>query len=269
MAELIGNTITYDADENCGEISGRHLTRGVPTEVNGIKVVEFQDDKKNRKIYVRYESRPELAKVVDEYFAQVAKLEAEWQAEHDAKAAADKILTDKMHAKAAEIAKEIPAGNVRVTVTQTGDLDGYPILKYEVDGVELKYDDVVMHGSAEAVREGAWGAFETEYVASISAEKLTEIISEKEIEKIEKAAAREAREKELAETPIPQSAIILYEKFHGDPDAAYEDEGYGAQGAIELAKWIPYIEAQRGMDKQKFSRLITEANCEANYGIKD
>ena len=46
---------------------------------------------------------------------------------------------------------KIPADYVRVTVTQTGDLDGSPILEYEAEGVTLRWETVNAAAAEAAV----------------------------------------------------------------------------------------------------------------------
>ena len=197
-------------------------------------------------------SKEEIAWVGDhkaEVIAQIkrqavenAELKERWAAEREAKAAEDQQYLDKMNAEAEALIAQIPADHVQVTVEQTGDMDGDPILRYSVDGFEINWSEVNMLGCAEAVREGAWGAFATVRIASISRQRLEELKAEsvqKDAERAEKAAARE---KELTETEIPQGDIMAYNRYHGDGNAAWEAEDEQAWASI--LHWGPYIEAQ-------------------------
>jgi len=202
------------------------------------------------------------------YFAdRKAEREAAAEARRAEREAIDRPLLDEMYAKAEELRKQIPEGHVEVTVTKTGDLDGWPILEYEADGVKLRRDEVKMIGSACAVRPGALGAFAEIWIASIDRNKLEEIRTRNQKAAKDKAAAKEARRKELMEAEIPQCAIEDYNRYKGDAEKAWEAQDEGAWAMIE--KWAPYIEAQRGMHPAKALKLAKEAVREANYGIND
>jgi len=200
------------------------------------------------------------------YFAEKeAEREAIIAARRAEQEAIDKPLLDEMYAKAEKLRAQIPEGHVEVTVTKTGDSDGWPILEYEADGVKLRWDEVNMIGSACAVRPGALGAFEEIWIASIDRNRLAEIRARNQKAAEDKAAAKEAYRKELMETKIPQCAIDDYNRYKGDAEKAWKAQDEGAWAMIE--KWAPYIEAQRGMHPAKALKLAKEAAREANYGI--
>jgi hypothetical protein len=233
--------IYYDVPKDAGNaVAGKTLKDGYPDVVQGQKVVRFLNAIRGQDIFYRYENHPDLLALVEEWYRLTeirhAEQEQKWQREREAQAAADKPLLDEMNAKVEELRAQIPVDHVEVTVTQTGDLDGWPILEYKADGVTLKWDQVNRIGSASAIRPGALGAFAEVYVASISRERLEEIRAEQAKNTADKAAKNATREKELKETEIPQNVIDLYNEFHGDPDAAYEDEGVGASGAVTIQK---------------------------------
>lgn len=270
-----GHSISYDAGSDCGAVAGMHLTGGVPVVHGGVKYVRFET-KFDAKLYgqtvqIKYEARPELAALVAEYEAIQAQLKAEreakWAAKQAGQATIDKPLLEAMWAKVAELRAIIPADHVRVDVKQTGDLDGDPILEYTVDGVKLSWDDVNHIGTASAIRPGALGAFAAEWICSISKAKFEEIKAAQQTATDTKKAAKEARQKELAETPIPAAAVQAYNYYHGDANKAWENEDESAWALIE--KWTPYIEVQHGMDIEKMKHMAAEASKEASFGINE
>jgi len=269
--DLYSYSISYDAGVDCGPVAGMHLTGGIPVTANGTKVVKFDQKYKGQQIHVKYDTRSDLAALVAEYEhiqAQIkAEREAKWAAEKAAQDAIDRPLIEKMEREAAELRAQIPEDHVEVTVTKTGDLDGWPILEYKVGDTTLNWDQVNMIGSACAVRPGALGAFAEVWVASISRERLEEIRAQQQADAEASRAKKEAREKELRETPIPQEALSAYRHYHGDADAAWENEDEAAWALIE--KWTPYIEAQHGIDAQKLQHMLKEAAREASYGISE
>jgi molecular chaperone DnaK (HSP70) len=266
-----GHSISYDAGPDCEQLSGMHLTGGKPVVHNNIKCVRFETKYKDQTIQIKYESRPELAALVVEYEAIMSVLkterDAKWAADKAIKDVADQPLLDAMHAHVAELMAQIPVDHVQLTVKQTGDMDGDPILEYTADGVKLGWQDITMIGVASAIRPGAWGAFASIRVASISRARLEEIRAEQQTKSAAAQATKDTRKKELAETAIPASAVEAYNYYHGDADKAWENEDESAWAAIN--KWSPYIETQRGMDPAKLQREIWEMNREANYGINE
>jgi hypothetical protein len=269
--DLISYSISFDTDETYGVISNMQLTGGTPAEVNDIKVVRFCDKYKGQAINIRLDTRPDLAALAAEYEQLVTARNAIRTAKHAAEKAAqdaiDNELLDVMNAKAATLIAQIPADHVRVTVKKIGDADGDPILEYAANGVKLGWHDVTIIGWASAIRPGALGSFAEICVASIDREKLEQIRTAQQASTIAKQAAKESREKELQETAIPQYAIDAYNHYHGDADAAWEDENEGDWAMIE--KWAPYIEAQHGMNPKKMHKIISESSRETNYGIND
>lgn len=75
------HSISWMATDDCGPFAGKQLTGGHPTTIQGVKVVEFKEKYKGHPARVKYENRPSLAKLVEEYKAiqkeEAAKLEAE------------------------------------------------------------------------------------------------------------------------------------------------------------------------------------------------
>lgn len=207
-------------------------------------------------------AKPEILAYFAERKAEQEAIAAARRAEQEA---IDKPLLDEMYAKAEKLRAQIPEGYVEVTVTKTGDSDGWPILEYEADGVKLRWDEVKMIGSACAIRPGALGAFAEIWIASIDRNRLEEIRARNQKDTEDKAAAKEAHRKELMETEIPQCAIEDYNRYKGDAEKAWEAQDEGAWAMIE--KWAPYIEAQHGMHPTKAKKLAEEAAREANYGI--
>ena len=269
--DLLIYSISFDTDDSYKQISNMHLTGGRPIVSSGYKVVSFDTKFKGQQICIIYEGRPDLATLVAEYNQLVSTRDAAREAKNAVRraeeAAIDNKLLDTMHIEAATLVAQIPADHIRVTVKQTGDADGDPILEYTADGVKLSWRDVNTIGTACAIRPGAMGAFATERVCSISRDLLEQIRTEQQVSTIAKQATKEAREKELKETKIPQYAIDAYNHYHGDEDKAWEDENETDWAMI--GKWAPYIEAQLGMHPKKMQKIISESARESNYGVND
>jgi len=270
--EAFGISISYDADKDCGPVAGLKLTGGKPKEINSQKLVWFEHVATiGKPVGIRYDSRPDLAALVDEY----NKLQAEQQARYNARAAAyqaereavDNPLLEAMKAEAAKLRKRIPAGHIEVDVEDKGDFDGYPNLKYSVDGVELPWDKINHIGVASAIRPGALGSFARIYVVSIAKEKVEQIKKEQEEKSALNQARKEARQKELTETVIPPEALEAYNYYHGDSDLAWEKEDESSWALID--KWTPYIETQHGIDPRKLQRMVSEIAREESYGINE
>ena len=66
---------------------------------------------------------------------------------------------------------------------------------------------------------------------------------------------------------IPQEAIEAYNEYKGDANKAWEAEDEKAWALIN--KLAPYIEAQHGVNPEKFFNALTESVREADYGIND
>ena len=269
--DLYNYSISYDEGPDFGVVAGMHLTGGIPVVHEGIKYVRFETKFKGQTIQAKYESRPELAALVAEYEAIEAQITADRttkQAVRQAKQdAIDKPLIEAMKANEAPLRASIPADHVEVIIKQTGDLDGDPMLTYRADGIKLGWQDVNIIGVASAVRPGAMGAFVSVYIASISRERLEEIRAAQQVNSAASQTAKEARQKELKETIIPESALSAYRHYHGDADKAWEDENETSWALIR--HWTPYIEMQHGMDSVKLQREATEMSREVNYGINE
>lgn len=143
-----------------------------------------------------------------------------------------------MRAEADALRAKIPADAVEVLAQQVGDADGYPIMRYTANGVEVSWQDVEIVGTASAVRPGALGAFASTTVAYTSPAKITARID------ADRAAAekREAHKQDLLTTQIPASALASYRRYHGDAEAAWAAGEEADWAAIN--NWSPYIEAQ-------------------------
>lgn len=265
------HTISYDAGPDCGPVAGMTLTGGQPAIINGLKVVRFETKKNGQQIALKYENRPDLAKLVEEYEAIEAQKEAErearWMARRAEEEAIARPLLDAMNRQADELRKQIPAGHVEVKVEKVGDADGDPIYGYTADGVKLSWRDVKIVGCASATYPNALAPFAEVVIASIERSKLEQIRAAQAEKATADAAAREARRKELLETPIPQDALDDYNRYRGDADAAWEAEDETAWARIN--KWALYIETQYGMHPQKMARKLRETTREQNYGIND
>lgn len=269
--DLYSYSISYKADTTCGPVTGMELTGGRPVEINGKQVVSFENKFKGQTICIGYESRPELAALVVEYKAieaqKQADREARWATEKSKQDAIDKPLLDAMQAEAAALRASVPTDHVLVDVNQTGDLDGHPILEYTVDGIKLNWQDVKVVGVASAERPGALGSFAIERICSISKTRLETIKINQQTVAETSRIIKEAGEKDLKETEIPQGAIEAYRQYHGDEEKAWEDGNETAWAMI--GKWTPYIEEQHGIDPQKLQREVSEAAREASFGINE
>lgn len=209
--------------------------------------------------------RTELIRRKNESDRQYEENKKRWDAERQAQIEADKPLLDQMHRDAESLIVKIPSDHVRVTVTQDGDADGVPILSYSVGDTKLTWADVDLVGTASAIRPGAMGSFAREHIASIAADKLAAIKAAQEADRIARTAAREARDKELAETPIPDYVMQDYNRYRGNADAAWAAEDSGA--AILIQKWAPCIERQHGMHRAEFARQLRESTLDTSLGI--
>ena len=238
--------ITYKAGSDCGPAAGKTLTDGRPAELNGNKVVQFSAPIiQGRKMAIKYDCRPDLAALVAEYQAKAAAEEsarqAKWAAERAKQAAEDAPLIAAMDAEVDILRATIPSGSIAVECRQTGDLDGDPIYRYEADGVEVGWQDVVILGRPCAVRPGALGAFAEQCVAYITPAKLAEVRA-----RIDATTARRAREaaEEAARPqttkPCPYCGTYCYGDCGGKPGDQTEDD-----------------------------RAMRTAMAEANYGIND
>ena len=186
-----------------GPFLGRELTGGRPRLVNGMAVVKFTETEKGKNICAKYDSRPDLAALVAEYempmVAETAVNKA-LLAEHlAATVAIEAPLLAAMDAEADRLRLTIPAGHIEVTVTQTGDIDGYPILQYTVNAHVIPWQDVQHLGTAYAIRPGAMGAFATRRIASISRERLAEIIASQKSVQEKKEGIHLAETKRIAD----------------------------------------------------------------------
>lgn len=270
-SDKYGHSISYDIGPDCGLIAGMHLTGGRPVVHEGVKFVRFETKYKGQTIQVKYEARPELAALVVEYDNIQAQLkierETKWAADKAIKDAADQPLLDAMQAHAAELKAQIPTGHIQVTVKQTGDTDGDPILEYTADGVKLNWRDVNNIGTASAIRPGALGAFASEHVCSIGKDRLAEIREMQAAKAATAQAAKEVRQVELKTTIIPDEALSAYNHYHGDANKAWENEDETSWALIQ--KWTPYIETQHGIDIEKIKRTAAETNRETSFGINE
>jgi len=139
-------------------------------------------------------------------------------------------------------------------VAKVKSMGGYARLTDRIIIKESVYNDII-NAITEATAEAEQDQEYKDYItAKAEAEKAAR-------------SAKEAREKELTETPIPQEAIDAYNRYHGDEDKAWEDENETAWALIR--EWSPYIEAQYGMDKQKLLWIAKKAVREQNYGINE
>lgn len=116
----------------------------------------------------------ELYEIEAKQKADREDLEAQWAAKRKEQDAKDEIELVKMRTEAKKLRAQIPAGAIEVKATQTGSLDGDPILKYEAEGTEIPWDLPTRIGWASAIRPGALNSFASEYIGYITPEKLNE-----------------------------------------------------------------------------------------------
>lgn len=196
--------ITYNL-----EIGGfeRKVTGGYPTEVTvqdgdktvTVPVVQFATKHNGRPVIVRLDTgREDLVELVEKYLAEIAEeraaREIAWEAKRAEERAVEQPLLDAMQAEEARLIAQIPSDAVRVVVTETGSLDGDPILEWTVDGVTLTGDQrksITVIGWASATRLGALAAFESVCVAYLLPGDLAAIKSGMESEKQSVLLARQ------------------------------------------------------------------------------
>ena len=115
-------------------------------------------------------------------------------------------------------------------VAKVKGLGCYARLTHRIVIKENVYNEI-MNAIAEATEEAGQ---DPEYRAYAEAQKAAEESAR---------PAKEAEERELAETPIPEAAMNAYNHYHGNPESAWEAEDETAWALIR--KWAPYIEAVR------------------------
>lgn len=79
------HSISWVATEDCGPFAGKQLTGGHPTVKKGVKIVEFREEYKRQPALIKYENRPSLAKLVEEYYDIQKEKEAKREAERKKK----------------------------------------------------------------------------------------------------------------------------------------------------------------------------------------
>jgi hypothetical protein len=203
--DCVIHTISYQIEQGCAIAPGKQLTGGKPGVNNGQKVVMFAETHKGQKLGLRYDTRPELAALVAEYEALEASKQAEreikWAAQKAADEAIRKPLIEAMQADLARLVSQIPVDRIRVAVTEDGDLDGWKLYKYTVDGFVVESSEVNVIGWASATYPGAMAPFVSECIASISRQRLIELKQEKD------AADRQKAETEAAETAKSEAEL--------------------------------------------------------------
>jgi hypothetical protein len=199
--DCIYHSISYLAGDDCGPFAGKQLTEGHPVTVQGTNAVRFKQKHKGQPIYIKYENRPELAKLVAEYKEIDAQKQAEreivWAKKRAEEEAAAKPLIEAMNAKAEELRRSIPADHIEVQAEQIGSFDGYPQMEYTVDGFEIGWEDVNVVGWATATWPNALSPFQSICIASISREKLEELKAAKVAAEKKKAEDKRKAEDEI------------------------------------------------------------------------
>ena len=142
-----------------------------------------------------------ISELITRKNAQAAKqieLKARWAEQRAMQDAIDAPLLADMAAKANELRAQIPADHVEVIATQTGDMDGDPIMQYTAKGEIVSWSDITVIGWAGAIRPGAMGAFASIQICSISRDKLEQIKTAKAAAETTKAAAKKAETDRIA-----------------------------------------------------------------------
>jgi len=200
--DYVLHSISWVAGDDCGPFAGKQLTEGHPVEVQGQRGVRFKETYKGKRACIRYDNRPGLNKLVEEYRTieeeKRRAREARWAAQRAEEEAKKKPLLDAMYAEAKELRERIPADHVEVKAEQIGDFDGWPQMRYTVDGFEIDWEHVNVVGWASAIWPGALAPFASICIASISREKLDELKEKKEAEEKHKIEAKKKKQAEIA-----------------------------------------------------------------------
>ena len=198
---LTSHSISFLAGSDCGPAAGMELTGGHPAINQGRKVVMFDQKFKGQQIGLTYENRPVLAALVAQYEAiqaeKQAVIQAKWDSKRAEREAIDAPLIEAMNKKAAELKSSIPVEHIEVAVKKVGDLDGDEIYEYSVDGFEINWSNVTIHGWATAIYPNAMAPFASVCVASISRQKLAELKAAKEAVERQKVEAAKVSQAEL------------------------------------------------------------------------
>lgn len=184
---------------------GKSLTGGRPVEISGKLGVKFAEKYQGKYICMMYSNRPDLAALVSAYKEAEKKeqedRDREWAEARAKEKAIDAIEIEKMEKELVILREKIPAGAISVVAQKVGNADGYPILQYTADGIEIGWQDIEVVGWASAIRPGAMGAFKEECVCYILPEKLEEIKDrkrEKEEKEEQLKAKTKAKEEDVA-----------------------------------------------------------------------
>jgi hypothetical protein len=188
-------------------------------------------------------SRPWLADLINSALAiqeaiQTIRTEY-WSRERaEYRATVEAPLIDKMNAEAMLLRDKIPAGAIEVEIKQIGDADGYPLLSYRANLVDMVASDVTMVGCASAIRPGAMNSFADVYVGYTT----LELIAARSACTQARADAIKAEQLELTTTVVPAGVMVDYRRYKGNAEKAWECGDESAWAAIN--NWSPFIEAQ-------------------------
>ena len=163
------------------------------------KDVLFVDTNKG-KVGMLLSTRPDVVALLDNKKTIQAQCEARrnefFAAERAESKKEDQVYIGAMDTKAAELAKQIPAGNIPVEVKATGHFDGQNMYSAIIDGEPVSPSQVTVHGWATATYPGALNPFQEKCVASASPEQLAKIRSERKAESDKKSADTAKRDSE-------------------------------------------------------------------------
>jgi hypothetical protein len=201
-------TITYTASS--GPLAGITLVEGEfqsdhPQAGRHVKFVRTankvafqQAGIKQDVVRMRVADKPDLAALADEVEAIRQARRAPYKTKHAEEYRQTQALLAQMREEEARLVTLIPADHVRVTATQIGDADGWPIVRYECEGEEvaLSHPEVVRHGTAYVQRPGAMNPFATVDVLSIPRTVLETLQAARLRKKTAKAQAVQAKEEE-------------------------------------------------------------------------
>ena len=212
-------------------------------------------------LQIKLEGKPELRELWENYEAinkaRKAAVNAMHEAQRQQQSDIDAPLLKDMKEKAEALRGQIPEGMVPVAVTQTGDLDGWPIYSYTANGTEIPRADVTTIGAASALRPGALGSFAEVIVAYTSQDKIDAARNRL----AERKVKSDEYKNELRTTPVPQSALDAYTQYQGNAEKAWESGDESSWAAIN--QWLPYIEAQHGMHSKEAVRQFNESSRES------
>ena len=193
--------------------------------------------------FILLASRPWLVELLDNGAAITEAFEAAktaaWETERaDFDAKVKQPLLAKMAEQVAALRAQIPAECIEVEISQSGESDGYPVLTYMAENVDLSWSDVTIVGVADATIAGALSPFSVARVGYTTKAALGARYAAMAAKLVRDASAHYV----LLHTPVPPEAVAAYNRYSGNSDTAWERSDESAWAAIN--RWTPFIEAQ-------------------------